>query len=193
VAPLLNGFHAQYPGIALELLLSDRSPDFVLDRIDVSFSERRMVGGKIISRQLAPVPQIVCASSAYVRVHGVPQHVDDLADHHCINLNTSTGLTRQWEFKIDGCTQHRQPFARHSFNDADLLVCAVCAGLGIAQLPAYQVSGLLSEGKLISCLAKYAPDDGGLYIIYESDLGRAIQIRLFVEYCVEVFATPAAN
>src|SRR5215469_12829148 len=35
VAPLLRGFHAQYPDIKLELMLNDRPMDFTADRIDV--------------------------------------------------------------------------------------------------------------------------------------------------------------
>jgi DNA-binding transcriptional LysR family regulator len=182
VAPLLNGFHAQFPEIALELLLSDQPADFIADRIDVSLSEMRIAGSEIVTCQLAPIPLVVCASAAYARMHGLPEHVDDLADHRCINFSTAPGLIQEWEFKIDGYSQRRQPFAQHIFNDMDLIVQAVCAGLGIAQLPQYQVRGLLAQGILMPCLTQYAPDDGCLYLQYQRHQSLPAYIRLFAEY-----------
>jgi len=182
VAPLLNGFHAQYPEIVLELLLSDRPADFIADSIDVSLCETRTEHSEVVACQLFPIPLVVCASSAYARMHGLPEHVDDLSDHRCINFRTAPGLIQDWEFKVDGRSQRRHPFAQHTFNDLDLIVQAVCAGLGIAQLPAYQVRGLLAEGILVPCLAQHAPDDGCLYLHYPRHQVLPAHIRLFAEY-----------
>jgi DNA-binding transcriptional LysR family regulator len=182
VAPLLNGFHAQHPEIVLELLLSDRPADFTADSIDVLLCETRTEHSEVVACQLFPIPLVVCASSAYARMHGLPEHVDDLADHRCINFRTAPDLIQEWEFKIDGCSQRRHPFAQHTFNDLDLIVQAVCAGFGIAQLPAYQVRGLLAEGILMPCLAPYAPEDGCLYLFYPRHQDLSSHIRLFAEY-----------
>jgi len=185
VAPLLRGFHAQYPGIALELLLNDRPCDFTADRIDVSFRDGRMEDSGIVARQLIPMQMIVCASPAYARIHGLPRHVDELADHRCINFRASSGRVREWHFKVDGLAQRRQPVALHTFNDADLILQAVLDGLGIAQLPAYQVCDLLGEGRLVSCLAQHAPDDGGHYLCYLCRKHLPARIRVFIDYMTE--------
>jgi DNA-binding transcriptional LysR family regulator len=185
VAPLLRGFHAHYPEIALELLLNDRPPEFTTDRVDVSFRDGRMEDSGIVARQLIPMQMIVCASPAYARIHGLPRHVDELAEHRCINFRMASGRIREWEFKVDGLPQRRQPVAQHTFNDPDLIVQAVLHGLGIAQLPAHQVRDLLGDGQLVSCLAQYAPDDGGHYICYLSRKQLPARIRVFVDYMIE--------
>jgi DNA-binding transcriptional LysR family regulator len=185
VAPLLRGFHTHYPEIALELLLNDRPPDFTTDRVDVSFRDGRMEDSGIVARQLIPMQMIVCASPAYARIHGLPRHVDELAEHRCINFRMASGRIREWEFKVDGLPQRRQPVAQHTFNDPDLIVQAVLHGLGIAQLPAHQVRDLLGDGQLVSCLAQYAPDDGGHYICYLSRKQLPARIRVFVDYMIE--------
>lgn len=185
VAPLLQGFHAQYPEIALELLLNDRPADFTTDRIDVSFRGGRMEDSQIVARQLIPMQTKVCASPTYAQTHGLPRRVDELARHRCINYRAASGRVSEWEFKVDGIAQHCQPVAQHTFNDVDLILQAVLDGLGIAQLPAYQVSDLLGEGRLISCLAQYAPTDGGHYICYLSRKHLPARIRVFVDYMIE--------
>ncbi len=81
--------------------------------------------------------------------------------------------------------QRRQPVAQHTFNDADLILQAVLDGLGIAQLPAYQVCDLLGDGQLVRCLAQHAPDDGGHYICYLSRKHLPARIRVFVDYMTE--------
>jgi LysR family transcriptional regulator, regulator for bpeEF and oprC len=185
VAPLLHGFHAQFPGITLELLLNDRVSDFTGDRIDVSFRDGRMEDSEIVARQLIPMQMLVCASRDYARAHGLPREVGELADHGCINFRTASGRVREWEFKVDGIAQRRLPVARHTFNDADLMLQSVLDGQGIAQLPAYQVCDLLREGRLVSCLAQYTPDDGGHYICYLSRKHLPARIRVFVDYMIE--------
>jgi DNA-binding transcriptional LysR family regulator len=185
VAPLLRGFHAQFPGITLELLLNDRPSDFTGDRIDVSFRDGRMEDSEIVARQLIPMQMLVCASRDYARAHGLPRSVDELAEHGCINFRTASGRVKEWEFKVDGIAQRRLPVARHTFNDADLMLQSVLDGQGIAQMPAYQVCDLLREGRLVSCLAQYVPDDGGHYICYLSRKHLPARIRVFVDYMIE--------
>lgn len=185
VAPLLRSFHTQYPEITLELLLNDHPADFTADRIDVSFREGRMEDSGIVARQLIPMQMIVCASPAYARIHGLPRCVDELANHRCINFRTASGRVKEWEFKIDGLAQRRQPVAQHTFNDPDLILQSVLHGLGIAQLPAYQVRDLLSDGQLISCLAQNAPDDCGHYLCYLSRKHLPARIRVFIDYVTE--------
>ncbi|CAB3646029.1 LysR family transcriptional regulator [Trinickia soli] len=185
VAPLLGGFHAHYPQIALELLLNDRPADFTSDRIDVSFRDGRMEDSGIVARQLIPMQMIVCASPGYARTHGLPRNPDELAKHRCINFRTASGRLAEWEFKIDGRPQRRQPLARHTFNDPELVLQAVRDGLGIAQLPAYQVCDLVGDGQLITALAANAPDDGGHYICYLSRKHLPARIRVFIDYMIE--------
>ncbi|MBP0590941.1 LysR family transcriptional regulator [Paraburkholderia sp. LEh10] len=185
VAPLLRGFRELYPDITLELMLIDRHADFTADRIDVSFRDGRLEDSEIVARQLIPMQMIVCASPEYVRAHGLPHQVDELASHQCINFRMMSGRVREWEFKVEGLPQRRQLTAHHTFNDPDLILQAVLDGQGIAQLPAYEACDLLRKGQLVSCLTQYAPDDGGHYICYLSRKHLPARIRVFVDYMTE--------
>ena len=185
IAPLLHGFHAQYPDITLELLLDDRPADFTVDRIDVSFRDGRMEDSDIVARQLIPMQMITCASPAYAEAKGLPRRVDELAGHRCINYRTATGRIREWEFKIDGYAKRHLPTAQHTFNDLDLILQAVLHGQGIAQLPAYLVCELVKSRKLTVCLAQHAPDDGGHYLCYLSRKQLPARIRVFIDHVTE--------
>ena len=185
VAPVLRGFHAQYPEITLELLLNDRPADFTADRIDVSFRDGRMEDSGIVARQLIPMQMIVCGSPAYARTHGLPRHIDELPRHRCINFRAASGRIKEWEFKVDGLPRRHHFAANQTFNDIDLILQAVLDGAGLAQLPAYQVCDPLGDGQLIGCLTQYAPDDGGHYVCYLSRQHLPARIRVFVDYMIE--------
>jgi len=182
VAPLLWGFQAAYPEVELELQLDDGPTDFTADRIDVSFRNGRMEDSQIVAKQLFPMQMLVCASPEYVRTHGLPRSVDDLARHRCINTRLASGRVDEWEFKVQGRLQKVTPRAPCTFNDADLVLKAVLDGQGIAQMAGYQVGDLLREGRLVACLAQYAPDDRGHYICYLSRRHLPSRIRVFIDY-----------
>jgi LysR family transcriptional regulator for bpeEF and oprC len=182
VAPLLNGFRAHYPDIAIDLLLDDRTLDFSADRVDVAFRTGRLEDSQVIAKLLIPMPMLVCASPAYVRAHGLPRRVEDLAGHTCINLRTASGRIFEWEFKVDGRIQKLLPSSTYTFNDAELVLRAVLDGHGIAQFGGCQISEHLRNGRLIACLAPYAPDDRANYLCYLSRHQLPTRIRVFIDY-----------
>jgi DNA-binding transcriptional LysR family regulator len=186
LAPLLPGFHASYPEIELELMLDDAAPDFITERIDVSFQSGRMEDSQIVARQLVQVRMLVCASPMYQKRHGVPRMLEDLADHRCIQLRLPSGRTRDWEFNVAGRPQRvLPPFGASTFNDDDLVLQAVLDGQGIAQLPAYQVCSQLRAGQLVTCLDEHAPEERGHYMCYVSRKHLPCRVRVFIDYMTE--------
>ncbi|WP_395408622.1 LysR family transcriptional regulator [Pseudoduganella sp. UC29_106] len=185
IAPLLNGFYATYPEIAIDFFLKEGPPDFTSERIDVAFRDGKMDDSQIVAKQLIPMQMVVCASPEYASLHGLPCTVEDLEAHNCINYRLASGRIAEWEFKVGGICQKVCPKAKHIFNDAELIVQAVLDGRGIAQLPAYQVHTLLHERRLIACLAQNSPDDRGHYACYLSRKHLPTRIRVFIDYMTE--------
>lgn len=182
VAPLLGEFQAAYPDIAVDLLLSDKPTDFISDRVDVAFRNGRMEDADIIAKQIIPMQMLVCASRDYVQAHGLPDTVEDLARHECINFRLSSGRIFEWEFKVDGQLRKYLPPARVTYNDADLVLQAVLAGRGIAQMAGYLICDSLRSGALVPCMAGYAPDDRGHYICYLSRQHLPTRMRVFIDF-----------
>ena len=182
VAPLLWSFQARYPDIELDLLLSDTQTDFIADRIDISFRNGRMEDSQIIARQIVPMQMLLCASPDYAKSRGLPQSLDDLAQHECINFRLASGRLYEWEFKVQGELRKMTPVSRITFNDAELVLRAVLQGQGIAQMAGYQVCGPMREGRLVSCMPQHAPDDRGHFICYLSRQHLPSRIRVFVDH-----------
>jgi DNA-binding transcriptional LysR family regulator len=181
VAPLLQAFHARYPDITLDLILDDRPTDFTSDRIDVAFRNGRMDDSQIVAKQLVPMRMLVCAAPAYARQHGLPRAPGELAGHACVNFRFASGRLFEWEFELDGAVRKHVPQGWLCFNDADLVLQAVLDGAGIAQMAGYQIREHLAAGRLVACLAEFAPDDRGHYLCYLSRHHMPMRVRVFVD------------
>ncbi|WP_423199041.1 MULTISPECIES: LysR family transcriptional regulator [unclassified Cupriavidus] len=185
VAPLLGEFRRRYPDITVDLLLDDRHTDFASDRIDVAFRNGRIEDSSIIAKRIIPMQMALCASTDYARLHGLPETVEDLARHRCVNFRFANGRIFEWEFKVDGQLRKVLPDARLCFNDADLVLRAVQDGHGLAQMCGYQLWDLLARGELTIALPQYAPDDRGHYICYLSRKHLPTRIRVFIDFMSE--------
>lgn len=184
VAPMLRAFRARFPEVAVELLLDERDADLVADRIDVAFREGVLEDSQIVARRLMPMRRLVCASSAYARRRGLPQTLEQLAQHACINHRLPNARLRSWDFKRDGRPVETTPAADLVFNDSALVLQAALDGDGLAQLAAYQASPALRAGTLVTCLEAFAPDDGAHYLCYQSRQQLPKRIRAFVDFAL---------
>lgn len=182
VAPLLGAFRAVYPDVSIDLVLDDKPTDFISDRVDIAFRNGRMEDAQIIAKQIIPMQVLVCASPDYRDVHGLPETVDDLVHHRCINFRLGSGRISEWEFKVDGHARKFLPEANITYNDPDLVLQAVLDGHGIAQMAGYLVCDQLRSGAVVPCLLRNAPDDRGHYICYLSRQHLPSRMRVFIDF-----------
>jgi DNA-binding transcriptional LysR family regulator len=185
VAPLLAAFREAYPDIAVDFVVDDRPADFVSDRIDVAFRNGRIEDSQIIAKQLIPMQMALCASPGYARQQGLPDSMDELALHRCINFRFANGRVFEWEFKMGGQVHKYLPQAALTFNDTELVLQAVLQGRGIAQLSGYQICEHLAREELVMTMTRYAPDDRGHYICYLSRQHLPSRIRVFIDFMTE--------
>lgn len=185
LAPLLGGFREANPNISIELVLDDSPTDFTTDGIDVSFRNGRMEDSRVIARKVIPMQMVLCASADYAAKHGLPQNVDEIADHRGVNFRLASGRVSEWEFRVDGRSRKVLPNAMLTFNDEDLVLQSVLDAQGIAQMAAYQVGDHLRTGRLVACLPQYAPEDRGHFVCFLSRQHLPARIRVFIDYMTE--------
>ena len=185
VAPLLSRFSEKYPDIALDLLLDDKTADFAGQQIDVAFREGYIQDSSVIAKQLVPMQLMLCASRTYARTHGLPQTLDELDKHACINRRLLNGRIAEWEFKVDGHPRKMLPTARLTFSDPELVLKAVMDGAGIAQLPAYLLNGHTSGNEIVAILRQHEPDEQGHYISYLCRQHLPSRIRVFIDFMTD--------
>ena len=79
-APLFETFQARFPGLRIELLLSDRLVDLAKGEADIAIRTygREPEEDSLVGRKIAEDPWAVYASRSYVERHGRPETPEDL-------------------------------------------------------------------------------------------------------------------
>ena len=188
---VLPGFRQRYPGLRLDVDLTDRLVDLVHDSTDVAVRIARTLGPNLIARKISPVPMIVCASPAYLARRGVPQVPEDLALHD--TLGYSYLLTGDnWVFHHrDGqeSVVRIQP-AVHATN-GDLLRALAVGGEGITVQPDFIVREDLAAGRLVPLLNDWHMGEFYLYAVYLSRKHLSAKVRAFIDYLAETLGDQA--
>lgn len=189
VVPALPDFMARYPDIQLTLSEADRLVDLVEEGVDCVVRAGNLSDSSLVGRRIALLDQVTCASPAYLRKYGVPQSVDDLANHQGVNyLSRTTGRACPFEFMVDGQLQDVQIEGRIAVFGAEIYAASAIAGIGIIQVPRYRVAQQLSEDLLREILPQSPPPPMPVSVLYPHNRHMSSRVRVFVDWVSECFA-----
>jgi len=149
LAPMLPALQARFPGLAIELLLADRSVDHAREDVDVSFRiEPQLVDG-LVARPVAQVPFVVCAAPSYLAQAGAPATPEALREHRCLVFRYPVdGRLLPWGFVRDGIRFEAEMRPALVSDDIDAIAAMAAAGGGIARLAAFVAEPWLARGAL---------------------------------------------
>lgn len=189
VIPALADFYRQYPQITLEIGIGDRYIDLVRDGVDCVLRAGELADSSLVARRLTLLPQVTCASAAYLAEYGMPHTLADLAAHRVVDyFSASSGKSLPLEFVIDGQTQALRLPAALAVNNADAYVAACEAGLGIVQAPRYHVAAQLATGTLVELLPQQPPPALPLALLYPQQRQLQPRLRVWLDWLSELFA-----
>jgi len=138
LGPALYPFLAKHPGIALTLELDDRRVDAAADGFDAVIRHGAVEDSRLVALPLAPSKRLLVASPAYLKRHGRPQSMDDLAAGHRAIYYMNRGVA-DWRFLHLRADEFVRPPAALRVNNGDMMKDAALAGLGLALLPSFIV------------------------------------------------------
>ena len=132
VLPIVNQFMSKWPEISVNISFNDRFVDLIDEGIDLAIRLGGSDDSRLMTRLLAPHRLVTCASPAYLKSHGVPTNIEELAGHSCLAF-VHGGRPVDWRFSIDGHIRTVAVNGRFSATNAEALRDATLAGYGIAR------------------------------------------------------------
>lgn len=178
IAPALPGLLEQHPELHIELGSSDRAVDLVHEGVDCALRIGPLAASSLVARPLGGIELINCASPAYLARHGTPRGPQDLTAHEVVDyVSPTSGRSAPWEWVADGQTHTAQPRSRVSANNAETYIACALAGLGLIQIPAFDVQHHLRSGELVALMpeARAAPMPVHLVYPHRKHLSRRLQ------------------
>lgn len=183
VIPALPGFLSTHPALSVELSASDSLTDLVANGVDCALRVGILESSDLIGRKLGDLPFVTCASPAYLARVGTPQTPADLTRHHIVNYTSRFPARRsELTFVIDGKPAELALPNTITVDSAEAYIAAALAGLGIIQVPAYDVQKLRDAGALTAILTRYAPPPQPLSFLFIRKRNLSRGVRLFQEW-----------
>ena len=181
---LVAAFHRRHPRVQVDLSLADRKVDLVDEGYDLAVRVGTLSDSSMIARRLGVVPRVICGSPAYLEKHGVPQTVEDLRDHVCLQYAYHGA---QWRLGPDQVVPIQSPLIS---NNGDVLRDAAVAGLGLVLSPRFIVGADLRAGRLVPVLEGEITEEDGIWAIYPHGRHLTTKVRSFVDFAVDYLADP---
>lgn len=183
VAPALPDFLARFPGLDIHIGVTDRAVDLVEDSVDCVLRVGPLADSALIARTLGALPLINVASPAYLDRYGVPRTPDCLAQHVAVNYaSPGTGRVEAWEWIEAGRQQELPMRARVTVNNAEACIACCLAGLGLIQIPAYDVKAHLADGELVEVLPDHRAAPLPMTLLYPHRRHRSRKVEVFAQW-----------
>ncbi len=181
--PRLSPFLKQYPDITIELVSEYASVDIAARGYDAGVRFGMELAQDMISVRIGPdVKNTVVGSADYFAQHAVPQTPDELSQHRCIRLRTSTyGGLYDWEFTDGQRTFDVRINGSVICNNAYDIFEAAKEDFGLAYLPLDMVQPWLDSGELVSVLQTWCPVWPGFHLYYPNRRQHSRAMTLLVD------------
>ena len=184
--PLMKRFRARFPGLRLELIMTDANLDLVRERVDLAIRLAPMVEADVICSKLHATRYRVVAAPGYLQPVSGLSVPGDLADHDCVLLDLP-GYRREWRFDDGRGREDRVPVSGSLVLTSPLAVRqAMLDGLGPALLADWMVDKDLEVGgcrDLFPNLNVTATSfETGAWLIYPSRDYLPHKLRLVIDF-----------
>lgn len=184
--PLLGEFRRKYPDVTLDIHISNRNIDFADEGYDLAIRGRAPADSNLIARKLEDAELVLVASPAYLKRHGKPRKLEDLAKHECIQFELpSTGRRIPWLFMQDGVETEMPTNGGLCCSEEVLgIVTLARAGAGLVQTYRYVVEQDLERGDLVELLPQHGGTSRPFILLYPHARHLSLRVRTFVDFLV---------
>lgn len=188
VLPRLPEFMAAHPQLEIELSCTDRRVDLVREGFDCVLRVGALGDSSLVARPLGWLRQLNLASPEYLRVHGVPLSLEDLAGHRLIHYASVLGQRSAGFEYVDAAGQACSlPMAGTlTVNNSEAYEAACLAGAGLVQVPVPGLSELVAQGRLVEVLPQFQAPPLPVSLVYAHRRQLPQRVQVFMNWLSEV-------
>lgn len=142
----------------------------------------------LVARKLGNLPLINCASPGYITRYGLPKTPGELEQHFAVGYaSPTTGRVERWEHLDNGDTIEVPVRSFMTVSTAEAYIACCEAGLGLIQIPAYDVATQLRTGALVEVLPGYRAAPMPIAILYPHRQHLSPRLKVMVDWLTDLF------
>ena len=189
VLPLLGEFQNRYPGITLDLKLSDENIDLFSERIDLAIRLGASIDVNVVARKLINTHYRVCASKQYLSNNNSINTPEDLVKHPSLCFDLPK-FSESWIFDDGSSVKKEIPIqAKFTSNNALALKSAAISGMGPALLADWLIEEDLENGTLVDVFPNHKVTatnfDTAAWFLFPSRQFLPLKTRIMMEFLVD--------
>jgi DNA-binding transcriptional LysR family regulator len=189
VMPRLPEFLAAHPSLEIGISTTDRRVDLVHEGFDCVLRVGALPDSDLVARPLGGLPTSNVASPGYLRAHGTPRRLADLARHHVVHYAPSLSAQEAcWEYVVDGERRTLPMRARVTVNATDAYQAAALAGLGLIQSPRLGTQALVDAGQLVEVLPRFTAPPMPVSLLVANRRQLAPRVQAFMSWITQILA-----
>ncbi len=183
IAPVLDRFMQDHPGINLDLSLNEALVDIVHEGYHAGIRLGDILQPDMIAVRLTPtLTPVFSAYPQYLKKHGRPKHPRELLKHRCIRYRPpSSSKVSDWHFVENGQQKTVNPPIHLVFDNVLGVVQAAREGHGIGWSLRQTVKEYFENGSLEPILENYVEDLPPFYLYYPEQNRRVECLRLLID------------
>jgi DNA-binding transcriptional LysR family regulator len=177
---LLETFEQRFPGLHVELLLTDRFVDLSKREADIAIRSQGcgVDDETLVGRKIAEGPWAVYASRSYVKRHGNPAGPADIARHCVVKFEGTIAEHQAAQWMRAAAPDARITTRTESFPG---LVLAVKSGAALAPLPTALGD---EENELVRVINNVPELVTHFYLLMHRDMQHTPRVRAFFNFVV---------
>jgi DNA-binding transcriptional LysR family regulator len=181
LVPIVAEFLSAYPDITVRLVLGDRILNLPEEHVDVALRLGVLPDSRLMALRLGSTSRVVCASPAYLALHGTPAAPEDVAGHDCI-LCESFQAPEVWTFALGQADMTIAIRPRLVVSNEEAACDAARAGMGLTRAFSYHVASSIEAGTLTTVLDEYRPTPLPVSFVYPAGRFLPIKLRAFLDF-----------
>lgn len=179
ITPYVPLFLERYPGIELDVHLTDNFVDIIREGFDLAIRIGELEDSTLVAKKLCDESRILCAAPKYLKSFGTPKVLADLDGHNCL----LAGAQDVWRLEGPDGPHDIRAKGNIRSNSADFIRSALIDGLGIALRATWDVRCDLDSGGLQVVLPEYkGSSKNGVFAVYPCREFMPAKVNAFIDY-----------
>lgn len=188
--PNLSAFLNTYPDINITIDSQDEQIDLVQKGVDCVIRVGQTHDSSLIVKPIGQLKMINALSPDYIKQYGTPCSLADLPQHYLVDYRPPSPFssTSSSLFSYRDKMQSKQIAMNYrvSVSNAESYIAAGIAGLGLIQIPRYDIQQDLAEQRLLEVLSAWPPASMPIAFLYPHRKYLSLRVKIFIDWATQL-------
>jgi LysR family transcriptional regulator, transcriptional activator for dmlA len=190
LGPLISSFARKYPGVTVQLHLSEAVQSLAQTGFDVVIRLGEPQDGYFVATRIAQNRHVLVASPKLLKTHAVPTKPADCAKLPAIVIRENEAPFDVWTFRKGQQVHHVKVRSVMACNHGEVALAWALDGHGMLMRSEWDVAEHLRTKRLRELLPDWNTVDSDFYALYTREAAQISRVRVFVEHLKDALAGP---